>query len=70
MVVMTEYEVIEDYDDQAPEVFGIQLFEHTPQVGSIVQLKWLSGKDAHRVVVTAVDPRSQSLRVKAAPNQV
>jgi hypothetical protein len=51
--ILVEYEIIQCYDDQSPELFGHEKLDHQPVVGEVLQLHWIDGREAHRVVVRA-----------------
>lgn len=55
-MMFIEYEVIEHYQDAAPEPFGHYLHPAGPQpkAGDSIMLKWLDGRDAYRVTVDRV----------------
>ena len=55
MSVQFAYRVIEHYDGKAPEPFGTYVGAPDVKAGDTIQLKWLDGRDAHKVVVTERD---------------
>lgn len=62
MILKIQYSVIEHYEDDAPEHFGYVDLEAAPRVDDVIQLKWLSGKDAYQVRVYQV--RGMTLDVR------
>lgn len=54
-MIQIVYMVIEHYADDACEPFGTYLHDgDPPRQGDMIQLKWLDGRDAHRVMVDRV----------------
>lgn len=58
------FNVVEEYDDAAPEDFGGYVAGAVSAPGDVVQLKWLDGKDAYKVRVVRVLLEDLVLRVK------
>lgn len=54
MKLYVSYQVIEHFDDGPPEPFGNYVSDHQPEVGEIIQLRWLDGSVANRARVIEV----------------
>ena len=57
ITILYEYKVTEHYDDKesCPEDFGFVQLDHLAKVGEIIQLKWLDGRNAYKLLVDWID---------------
>jgi hypothetical protein len=62
------YKVVEHYPDDAPAVFGGEVFDVAtlPAAGQIITLHWLSGRPAYDVRVFRID-EDCTLHAEALP---
>ncbi len=52
------YDVIEHFDDEPPEPFGVYLrsmYEVPPKVGNVISLRWLDGRHAYYATIESID---------------
>lgn len=63
-MLMFEYHVVLLQGDQPPEDHGIEMLDHHPVPGKVIQLHWLDGREAGKASVSNVDPSSLRLYVQ------
>lgn len=61
--ILFEFHVVEEHDDCAPEAFGYWIGSR-PVAGDTIQLKWLDGRDAYKVLVLRVSEEQLVLKAR------